>query len=1029
LVGPVAVAYLVGPGVLNSGPVFNAVGFSSCVAIVVGVRRHRPRTPWAWYLLALSQALFVLGDVLTYNYRAFFGRALPYPSVADPIYLAVSPLVIAGLLVMIRRRNPGRDWASLIDALILTIGLGLVSWVVLMAPYAHDSSLHLDAKLVSIAYPLGDILVLGLAARMAVGGGRRSAAYFMLIAGIGALLATDSIYGWIQLHGAYHPGDELDGGWIVYYVLLGCAALHPSMATISDAAAPSPRLTRRRVMGTAAAALVAPAIEIIKAASGDRSDALVVGVAAAILFGLVVVRMIGMAHAQELSAERERTMRVAKSALVTATSPAEIVRAAQDAATMLAGAETLPRIMLVEGRDGATPLGPGRFADSAQLLNVPAASLSQDALSRLTARQPVDIADVKAELDPAARGAPGVLWPVLVQDHLAGAIALFNAAGLSPGLRDSLDDLAEQVGLALESAALTEHVLRSESEQHFGALVQHSSDVIFVLASDTTVRYASPSVQRMLEHQPDQLVGQPLYDYMRPEDRTLVSSALAELCGGELDGSKLLEFGVRHRDGRWLDTESLVTNLLDNQAVGGIVMNLRDMTERKQFEQQLAYQALHDPLTKLANRALFSDRVEHALVRRRDHGQSMAVMFVDVDDFKSVNDTYGHAAGDHLLRLVSSRLKATVRVGDSVARLGGDQFVVLLDDIDHDAQISEVAERILEVVNEATTVEGHDVSVQCSIGIAVVQAGFELAGTVDDLLRDADVAMYQAKASGGDAYRYFKPEMHANLVDQLELRAELKAAIAADGLTLVYQPIFEIQTGEIAGYEALLRWEHPERGTISPATFIPVAENSGLIVPLGCRVLERACNDAVRFQRACPTARALIVSVNVSARQLQRPEIVEEVAQALAESGLEPARLLLEITESLMIDDVDLAIARLGALRGLGVLIAVDDFGTGYSSLSYIRRLPINVLKIDKSFIDDIDSDGEQGKLTATIVDLAGALALRCVAEGIERPAQLERLRELGCDYAQGFLLARPMDAAALLELLKTSRPELVSTR
>jgi diguanylate cyclase (GGDEF)-like protein/PAS domain S-box-containing protein len=696
---------------------------------------------------------------------------------------------------------------------------------------------------------------------------------------------------------------------------------------------------------------------------------------------------------------------------------------------MLAGVEAVPRIILVEQRDDATRLVVEPFGASGQPPSVPLASLSEESVDRLVRGLPLEIANVQADLDPAAPCAPGVLWPFLVQDQLAGAIALFNAAPLSVALRESLEVLAGQVGLALESAAVTEHVLRSESEQRFSALVQHSSDVIFVLASDTTVKYASPSVQRVLEHRPDQLIGQRLDGYMPPEDRTLVSSALIGLRPGSAESSEVLEFRVRHRDGRWLDTESLVTNLLDNASVGGIVMNLRDITERKQFEQQLAHQAFHDPVTKLANRALLSDRVRHALVRRHDGGQSMAILFLDLDGFKAVNDTFGHAAGDRLLRTVSSRLEATVRVGDTVARLGGDEFAMLLDGIDHETQISEIAERLLEVVRKPTTVEDHEIYVQCSIGIAVAHPSRESGATFDSLLRSADVAMYQAKTSGGDAYRYFKAEMYADLTEQLELRAELKAAIDRDELTVVYQPVFSIHTREIVGYEALSRWEHPTRGTISPDSFIPVAENSGLIVALGCRVLERACSDAVIFQRKCPSEPPRTLCVNVSARQLQRPEIVDEVRQALTTSGLEPGRLLLEITESLMIDHVELAIARLNALRDLGVLIAVDDFGTGYSSLSYIRRLPINVLKIDKSFIDDIDSNDEQGNLTGAIMDLARALSLRCVAEGIERTKQLERLKDLGCDYAQGFLLGRPVDAATLLELLSPNLPQLVSTQ
>src|SRR5579863_9464807 len=287
---PIAAAYLAGP--LNAGPVFNVIGASGVVAIVAGVRMHRPAARAAWYLIALGLALFVSGDVFAYNYRALFGATLPFPSLADPVYLAVYPVTVAGILLLIRRRNPGRDWASLIDATIVTIGLALLSWVFLMAPYAHDSALHLGTKLVSIAYPLGDILLLGVAVRMAVGGGRRDSAYYLLVGAIAAVLVTDSIYGWIQLHGSYTPGDPLDGGWILYYVLFGAAALHPSMKSVSDAAAKKVNVTRARVVGISVAALIAPVVEMLTTSRGD-SDAIVIGAATLVMFGLVVVRMIG----------------------------------------------------------------------------------------------------------------------------------------------------------------------------------------------------------------------------------------------------------------------------------------------------------------------------------------------------------------------------------------------------------------------------------------------------------------------------------------------------------------------------------------------------------------------------------------------------------------------------------------------------------------------------------------------------------------------------------------------------------------
>jgi diguanylate cyclase (GGDEF)-like protein/PAS domain S-box-containing protein len=877
---PISVAYLAGP--LNAGPVFNAIGFSACIAIVIGVRRHKPAARLPWYLIALGQASFASGDVLAYNYKALFGMTLPFPSIADPLYLAVYPLTVAGMLLLIRRRNPGRDRASLVDSLIVTIGLAMLSWVFLIAPYAHDTALGLGTKLVSISYPLGDILMLGVALRLAVGGGRRGPAFSMIIAAMAAVLVTDSVYGWTQLHGAYQPGGLLDGGWILYYVLMGAAALHPSMKTVSQATAPAVKLTRVRILGVAVAALIAPVVEMVKFSAGGGSDAFVIGTASIVLFGLVVVRMIGLARMQEATAERERV--------------------------------------------------------------------------------------------------------------------------------------------------LLEAVLRSESDARLGALVQHSTDVILVLASDTAVEYVSPSVGEVLGYQVAEFVGQRFLDAVGEQDRPLVESALGGLLGRTSGPSEACEFRIRHRDGRVLHAECLFTNLLQDAAVGGIVVNLRDVTERKQFEQQLTYQAFHDPVTDLANRALFTDRVEHALRRRSEDGSSLAVLFLDLDDFKIINDTFGHDAGDRVLQTIAARIRFALRESDTAARLGGDEFAVLLEDIAHETGISEIVAELLEVVRAPVWVEDRETAVECSIGVAVVRSAGDAgpSTTVDELLRNADAAMYQAKAADGNAFRYFRPEMHEIMLTHLALRTDLKAAIAAEELTLAYQPIFDLSTAEITGYEALLRWEDSVRGNISPATFIPVAEESGLIIPLGRWVLARACADAVALQQDDPDQQHRVVAVNLSARQLARTEIVEEVRSALSSSGLDPRCLMLEITESLMISDVKLAIERLSALRKLGVGIAIDDFGTGYSSLNYILQLPIDVLKIDKRFIDSVDGDDKESRLAAAMIGLTHVLDLRCIAEGVERPEQRDRLKELGCDSAQGFLLARPMPFDSLRELLRTTTPTMV---
>jgi diguanylate cyclase (GGDEF)-like protein/PAS domain S-box-containing protein len=1022
----VGVVYLAGP--LDAGPVFNVIGFSACIAIVVGVRVHKPQTRWAWYLIALGQALFVSGDVLAYNYRAIFSTALPFPSIADPFYLAVYPVTVAGLLVLIRHRNPGRDWASLIDSLILTIGLALLSWVFLIAPYAHDATLHVGTKLVSIAYPLGDILLLGVAIRMAVGGGRRGRSFYLMVGAIVSVLATDSIYGWIELHGSYHPGELLDGGWMLYYVLWGAAALHPSMTDISQAAAPRMKLTSTRLVGIAIAALIAPAIIVARSLTGGNSDDLVVGGTAVVLFTLVIARMMGLARDQTAVADRERTMRRAGGALVAATTQAEIVTAAEDAAAVLAGAAAQPLVLEMRRRNGdgwligTDPRGGGEHA-------LALASLPEGVADQLSRREAVEIASADAATLCSRQGVrPIFAAPIVAQGELAGAVALLNAEAASQATRRSLVTLAGQVGLALESAALTAGRLRMESEARLSTLVQHSTDVIIVIAPDTSVRYVSPSVRRILGYDAATFVQQPLLDYVSEADRALFRPGFAALVASAPETSQAFDFAVRHRDGRLLHAECMMTNLLENPLVGGVVVNLRDVTERKQFEAQLTYQALHDPVTDLANRALFRDRVEHAFSRRRDGHLLLAVLFLDLDDFKTINDTFGHDAGDRLLQLISARLQSALRAGDTVARLGGDEFAILLEDVSDEAAVSGIVEGVLEAIRAPLSLDDREVAVQCSIGIAIARptSATEAATTVDELLRNADVAMYEAKADDGNTYRHFKHEMHDAVVEQIALRADLKAAFAANELTLAYQPMFDLASGEIAGYEALLRWEHAVRGSVPPSSFIPIAEESGLIVPLGRWVLERACCDAVRFQQAGRGQPEHSLSVNISARQLHRVEIVDEVAQALRASGLDPKRLVLEITESLLVDDIELAIQRLRALRALGVRVAVDDFGTGYSSLNYIRRLPIDFLKIDKGFIDSVDGDDRDAKLIAAIIGLASVLDLGCVAEGVEREAQAERLRTLGCEYAQGFLFARPMSAAALCSLLEGAAPALV---
>jgi diguanylate cyclase (GGDEF)-like protein len=457
---------------------------------------------------------------------------------------------------------------------------------------------------------------------------------------------------------------------------------------------------------------------------------------------------------------------------------------------------------------------------------------------------------------------------------------------------------------------------------------------------------------------------------------------------------------------------------MHDENVRGIVLNTRDVSERKAFEEQLQHQAFHDAVTGLANRALFKDRVEHMIERQARDNLPVSILFMDLDDFKTINDSLGHAAGDRMLAEVGERLKNSLRQADTAARLGGDEFAILLEDGGDGVDAAEVAARILASLEGPFHLEGKEVFARASIGIATADARTGGPEGAEELLRNADVAMYMAKEAGKGRYQVFEPAMHDTALQRLELKADLQRAVDNDEFVLHYQPVIELSTGRIEGLEALVRWQHPTRGLIAPLDFIPLAEETGLIVPLGRWVLQEACTQARRLLERYLMDPPLQMAVNLSARQLQRPEVVGEIAETLMQTQLHPGSLVLEITESVMMQDMDLSIQRLAELKELGVQLAVDDFGTGYSSLNYIRRFPVDILKVDKSFVDGVNEGGEESALTAAIIELAGILRLRPVAEGIERADQLEKLLALRCDLGQGFYFAKPLPLDAVDELL-----------
>jgi diguanylate cyclase (GGDEF)-like protein len=745
-------AHLTGPGWMKGGLVFTLIGGSSVVALILGARRNSRHSRRPLYLLAIGQGLFVASEVLAYNYERLFGTAMPFPSIADPFHLAFYPFLVVGMLLLIHERGEHRDRSRLIDALIVTLALATLLWVYLIAPYASDHTLALLGRITAIAYPSMDILVLAVVARLAAGSHRHEPAFALLLSGAVVMLLTDGAYGWKLLDGGHTTGGILDTGWGIYFVLLGTAALHPSMRQLStpgpDTAA---RLTRARLALLACASFTAPLLIVLREAMHEQLDIYVLVGSSAAMFALVLTRMAGIfQHSEELS------------------------------------------------------------------------------------RQMV---------------------------------------------------------------ALTE--------------------------------------------------------------------------------------------------------------------------ERAQAE--IEHQAFHDPLTGLANRALFRDRVAHALAGQRRDRLPVAVLFMDIIDFKNVNDGLGHVVADSVLRELARRLEDCMRPVDTAARIGGDEFAILIHDTESELHAVEIAQRVMDALQAPIPLDGMSVTIATSVGIAFSDhpalADADADGEADELMSNADAAMYMAKESGLGGYQVFQPEMHAKALARLALKADLQRALDYGEFTLRYQPIMDLARGDMAGMEALVRWEHPDRGTIAPLEFVPLLEDTGMIVPVGRHILMEACAWAAHMQSNCLRQPPLSMAVNVSACQLQRPEFIEEVRLALGETGIVPASLTLELTESVMMQDMELSLLRLKALRAMGVKLAIDDFGTGYSSLNYIRQLPVDVLKIDRSFL--ADPNPEVAELTEAIVGLARIFKLKVVAEGVEHPGQLERLRVSNCDFGQGFHFAQPLHGQEILAMVQ----------
>lgn len=641
-----------------------------------------------------------------------------------------------------------------------------------------------------------------------------------------------------------------------------------------------------------------------------------------------------------------------------------------------------------------------------------------------TISEPMDLADVLGQDNVSAldSGGPvrfevfpnGGLFPEgschaaampILGEGPRGFIIASSRRRISEAFVGSLSAAAAHLTLALD---------RCSANVRLGHLLEGSSDVVTIVSADGKIRYASPSTARVFGYQPEVLMQTSLAELLHPDDE-LGALAMIGRCAKGIASETQFEARWRHHDGTWRNAETLITDLQDEPSIGGLVLNTRDISERRRLEEELAHRALHDPLTDLANRALFKDSVERALRRTGRNGRSVAVVFLDVDDFKRVNDSLGHESGDRMLSMVADRVKVSVRPYDVAARLGGDEFAVLLENADLRVA-SSVAERMVRSMDAPLQVDGREVSAKVSLGIAVGGPGDD----VEDVLRNADVAMYMAKARGKGRFEVFEPGMNASAVERMELAADLRRAVEGRQFLLHYQPIVRLSDGSITGVEALIRWKHPRRGLVGPGEFVNTAEETGLIIPIGRWVLNEACRQLRQWQDRHGEP-PMSTAVNVSVRQLQDSRFVNDVRSAIATTGIDPRSLTLEITETVLMSDTEEVLARLEELRTVGVRLSLDDFGTGYASLGYLAKFPLNVLKVDRSFIQGVGTE-QESSLTPVMVSIGHSLGLETIAEGVEDPSQVAHLRELGFGAAQGFLFSRPASAEEIDRLLGVRR-------
>jgi diguanylate cyclase (GGDEF)-like protein/PAS domain S-box-containing protein len=1002
-------------GTLTTRFVRDLLELSCAVAIVVGARRNRTSDPAAWFALAAGLAALAIGDLI-WDIGVGDGTATgPIVNLADVVYLLAYPCLLIGLLRLARARTRGGDRTALADGVIISVAAFIPAWQYLVEPTLRSAPATFDTY-VALAFPLLDLVLFGALLRLLFAHGVRLRAAWFLALGVVITLVADIAY--VRLVPGSDQPQWLDYLWPVSYLFIAAAAIDPSMVFLSREERASGRVRyRARVALLGSALFVGPAVVVGASIEGQRVDPWVFGLVSALVAALVMWRVAQLNSVTAAVRESEERLRslvqyandpiivVDERGMLRYVSPAlsrmlgyppEVFRDAHildgthpddretvnkvHADTLANPGHTLTFTARGRNREGewrwfettcTNHLGEpgidgivGNLRDVTERMRAAALQAGESRVIELIAKQSsLDV--VLSELIRTfegqvldGRGSIRVLDTT--GTRLCGAVA----PTLPVEFVRSIDMLADEHGLPVE--------IIGDAGPH----------VMADIAADTASQQVGPLAALAADHHVKSLWMMPI---LTPDTTNLLGTFTV--------------FGSRVRE----PTANELALTTRAAALAAVAIDRADADDR------LQHQAMHDPLTGLANRSLVLDRLGQALLRLDRKGSSVAALFLDLDRFKMINDSLGHDAGDEVLIEVGRRLTNAMRTGDTVARFGGDEFVVVCEGVDNTRAVMLAAERITEALAEPFPVARGEVNVlTASIGIAMSQVPTDRA---ESLLRDADAAMYRAKSRGGATTQLFDEALRSQVVVRLETERALRRALDRDELEVYYQPEVRIVDGGIVAAEALVRWNHPTKGLIGPAHFVGVAEETGLILPMGVYVLETACRQLAIWRRDGVVPPGFVMSLNLSGRQLFRQDLASTVRRALHTSGVAPGSICLEVTESVLVDDVDGTAAALLKLKDVGVRLAIDDFGTGYSSLAYLKRFPFDQLKIDRCFTEGLGHDAADEAIVAATIQMAHALGMKVVAEGVEELEQLTVLTQLGCDLAQGYYFAPPAPA------------------